>query len=55
MSELKIGNNLIKRKSSVKFLEVMLHESISWKDHIKATGKKISQNYWFMISRKTIS
>ena len=35
MPELKIGNSIIKRKSSVKFLGVMLDENMSWKDHIK--------------------
>ena len=32
--ELKIGNSRIKRKSSVKFLRVILDENISQKDHI---------------------
>ena len=39
MPELKIGNSIIKRKSSVKFLGVMLDENISWKDHIKTIEK----------------
>ena len=39
MPELKIGNNIIKRKSSVRFLGVMLGENISWKDHIKTIEK----------------
>ena len=54
MPELIIGNSITKRKSSVKFLEVMLNENISWKDHIKMIEKN-SQKYWFIISRKTIS
>ena len=54
MPELIIGNSITKRKSSVKFLEVMLNENISWKDHIKMIEKN-SQKYWFNISRKTIS
>ena len=40
MSELKIGNTIIIRKFSFKFLGVMLNENISWKDHIKAIEKK---------------
>ena len=44
MPELKIGNSIIKRKSSVKFLGVMLDENISWKDHIKTIEKKIAKN-----------
>ena len=39
MHELKIGNSIIKRKSSVKFLGVMLDENISRKDHIKTIEK----------------
>ena len=42
--ELKIGNSIIKRKSSVKFLGVMLDENISWKDHIKTIEKKLAKN-----------
>ena len=53
--ELKIGNSIIKRKSSVKFLGVMLDEQISCKDHTKTIEKKISQKYWFIMSLKTIS
>ena len=55
MPELKIGKGIIKRKSLVKFLRVMLDENISWKDHIKTIEKKISQKYWFTTPRKTIS
>ena len=40
MSGLKIGNTIIIRKSSFKFLGVMLNENISWKDHIKVIEKK---------------
>ena len=38
--ELKIGNSIIKRKSSVKFLRVMLDENMSLKHHIKTFEKK---------------
>ena len=44
MPELKIGNSIIKRKSSVKFLGVMLDVNISWKDHIKTMEKKLAKN-----------
>ena len=54
MPELKTGNSIIKRKSSVKFLGVILDENISWKDHIK-TIEKVSEKYWFIISCKAIS
>ena len=42
--EFKIGNSIIKRKSSVKFQGVMLDENISWKDDIKTIGKKLAKN-----------
>ena len=45
--ELKTGNSIIKRKSSVKFQRVMPDENISWKDHIK-TIEKNYPNYWFI-------
>ena len=54
MPELEIGNSIIKRKSSTKFLGVMLDENILWKYHIKTTEKNY-QRYWFIISHKTIS
>ena len=54
MLELKIGNSIIKRKSSVKSLSVMLDGNILWKDHIK-TLKKSSQKDLFVISHKTMS
>ena len=44
MTELKIGNSIIKRKSSVKFLGVILDENRSCKDHIKTIEKKIAKN-----------
>ena len=52
MSELKIGNNIIKTKSSVKFLGVMLHENISWKDHIKTIEKKLAKNIGLLYRTK---
>ena len=55
MPQLKIGNSIIKRKSSAKFLGVMLDENISWKDHIKTTEKKLAKNIGLLLLRKTIS
>ena len=40
MPELKLDISILNRKSSVKFLGVMLDENISWKDHIKTIEKK---------------
>ena len=44
MLELKIGNSIIKRKSLVKFLGVMMDENILWKDFIKTIKKKLTKN-----------
>ena len=50
--ELKLGNSVIKRKSSVKFLGVMLDENISWKDHIKPIEKKLAKNIGLLYQAK---
>ena len=55
MPELEIGNSIIKRKSSTKFLGVMLDENILWINIILKRLKKNYQRYWFIISHKTIS
>ena len=52
MPELKIGNSIIKRKSSVKFLGGMLDENISWKDHIKTIEKKLAKNIGLLYRAK---
>ena len=44
MPELKIGKSIIKKKSSVKLLGVMLDKNISEKDHIKTIEKKLAEN-----------
>ena len=41
---LMIGNNNIERKSSIKFLGVMLDEHISWIDHVRTAENKIAKN-----------
>ena len=48
-----IGNN-IERKSSIKFLGVMLHEHISWIDFAR-TAEKNREKYWFTLLRKPVS
>ena len=50
--ELKIGNSIIKRKSSVKFSGVMLDENISWKDYIKTIEKKLDKNIGLLYRAK---
>ena len=52
MPELKISNHIFKRKSSVKFLGVMLDENILWKDNIKTTEKKLAKNIGLLYRAK---
>ena len=44
LSDLHIFNKSIERKSSIKFLGVMLDEHITWNDHIHAIEKKFAKN-----------
>ena len=38
-------NNMeIKRENSIKFLCVIIDENLSWKNHIKVVGNKISKD-----------
>ena len=48
---LHISNKIIKRKSSIKFLGVMLDEHIAWNDHIHDTEKKLAKNIAFYTER----
>ena len=41
---LMIGNNNIERKSSIKFLGVILDEHISWIDHVRTVENEIAKN-----------
>ena len=40
-----IGNNIIKRKSSIKFLGLMLDEHISWIDHVRTVENRVAENF----------
>ena len=57
---LKIKNNLIERKSSIKFLGVITDEHLSWKEHISTVAAKISKSIGiisqsrFYISNKSL-
>ena len=44
LSTLKIGNKVIEKTPSMKFLGVMLDENIYWKYHIKTVENKLSKN-----------
>ena len=39
-----IGSNNIERKSSIKFLGVMLDDHISWIDHVRTVENKTAKN-----------
>ena len=41
---LMIGNNNIERKSSIKFLGILLDGYISWTDHVRTVENKIAKN-----------
>ena len=40
---IRINNELIERKQSIKFLGVIFDENLSWKEHIKTIASKISR------------
>ena len=44
LPKLNINNNEIARTDSIKFLDVLLDENLSWKTHIKYIENKISKN-----------
>ena len=44
MPALKIGNKIIERTSSIKFLGVMLDENLSWQDQFKIVENKLAKN-----------
>ena len=45
LPELIINNTVIERKDSLKFLGVIIDETLSWKNHIKILESKISLYY----------
>ena len=42
--DLKIAKNSINRTSSLKFLEVIIHENITWKNHIETFEKTCTKS-----------
>ena len=45
-------NQLSKRQSSIKFLGILLHESLSWKEHLKFTENENAKNVGLMYKAK---
>ena len=39
-----LNNTEIKRENSAKFLGVIIHENVTWKNHIEVVENKISKN-----------
>ena len=39
-----INNQVIKRQSSIKFVGILLHETLSWNEHLKLTENQIPKN-----------
>ena len=49
---LEIGNKVIEKRTSIKFLGVMLDENISWKNPIKTVENKLSKNIGLLCRAK---
>ena len=47
-----INNHVIKRKSSIKFLGILLDENLSWKQHLKLTENKMAKNLGLIYKAK---
>ena len=47
-------NLTLKEKPSINFVEVMIHENISWKDHIKTVENKICWNIGLLYRGKQV-
>ena len=48
LPKLKIKNCETKRTESIKFLGVLLDETLTWKLNIKYIEKKIAKKYWLI-------
>ena len=55
LPELKINNEIFDRISSVKFLEVMLDEKMSWRIHMRTISNKISKTIGLLYREKQLS
>ena len=49
---MKIGNKVIDKAPSIKFLGVILDEHVSWKYHIKSVENKLSINIGLLCHAK---
>ena len=52
MPALEIGNKIIVRTSSIKFLGVILDGNLSWKHHIKTVENKLEKNVGLLYRAK---
>ena len=49
LSKLSINNQEIKRASYTKFIEFLLDENLSWKEHLKYTENEIARSIGFSL------
>ena len=54
LPDLQIANDSGKRATSIKFLEVMVHENITWEDHIRTIEKKLAKKIGSLYQAKHI-
>ena len=51
---LAINGKVIQRKTSIKFLGILLEEHLSWKNHISIVEIKVSENIGILYEAKNI-
>ena len=51
---LAINGKVIQRKTSIKFLGILLEEHLSWKNHISIVEIKVSENIGILYKAKNI-
>ena len=49
-----LKSEVLKRQASIKFLEVILDENISWNEHIKTAENKLSKNISMLCKPKKL-
>ena len=49
-----LKSEVLKRQASIKFLEVILDENISWNEHIKTAENKLSKNIGLLCKAKQL-
>ena len=52
---LRVDDIELKRKATIKFLEVLLDENLTWKDRINNIKIKFSKNIWSIFKAKNLN